>query len=523
MTPAASFRLRAAPDPVQAALRPWARRLALEAVGHWLVRGASAGLLGACAVLGVGWLVPVPESALQPLAWRVVLAGLVAGLLVGIWPVSTLRRAAQLDSRLKLADRLTTAWLQRAAQQPMAAHQRHDALARLGERSLERDLPLRWRRIELGVLGALGLMTAMLLIVPSPQQAVLDQQAAEAAAIQQASQRLDALAQDVGTDANLSPEQAKRLQEILQQARADLARTTSQQGAQTVLANTAQQVGQLGDPNADAQEQAIGAMSETLSQEPLTRSLGDALARNDPSATNQALQDLQAQADQLSQIQRQALARALQRAANVGRGEPRTAAALHDAAQAASSGQPTDASLQETSQALQAALQAVTAQANLRSTSQRVQDLRTALASGEPLNGSDTLTTGQPSSDKPLVQPEPGRSLPIDAAPSQRTTRSADQQLGAGEGAATTSDQTDQTNPNPQASENVFVPGTANNGPNNQDLVQQPFTVRGQPRPYRDVLSQYAQAGRDYVDRPDVSPAVRDLVKQYFSKLEEGQ
>jgi len=25
------------------------------------------------------------------------------------------------------------------------------------------------------------------------------------------------------------------------------------------------------------------------------------------------------------------------------------------------------------------------------------------------------------------------------------------------------------------------------------------------------------------VDRPDVSPAVRDLVKQYFQKLEEGQ
>jgi hypothetical protein len=47
--------------------------------------------------------------------------------------------------------------------------------------------------------------------------------------------------------------------------------------------------------------------------------------------------------------------------------------------------------------------------------------------------------------------------------------------------------------------------------------------VRGQPRPYRDVLSQYAASSRDYVDRPDVSPAVRDLVKQYFQSLEEGQ
>ena len=69
----------------------------------------------------------------------------------------------------------------------------------------------------------------------------------------------------------------------------------------------------------------------------------------------------------------------------------------------------------------------------------------------------------------------------------------------------------------------MFVPGRAGNWPADQDLADQPFTVRGAPRPYRDVLSQYAQSGRDYVDRPDVSPAVRDLVKQYFQQLEEGQ
>ncbi|MCA1644840.1 MAG: hypothetical protein LC797_04990 [Chloroflexi bacterium] len=73
------------------------------------------------------------------------------------------------------------------------------------------------------------------------------------------------------------------------------------------------------------------------------------------------------------------------------------------------------------------------------------------------------------------------------------------------------------------AAENVFVPGREGSGAADQSaLTDQPFSVRGAPRPYRDVLSQYAQSGRDYVDRPDVSPAVRDLVKQYFQKLEEG-
>ena len=74
------------------------------------------------------------------------------------------------------------------------------------------------------------------------------------------------------------------------------------------------------------------------------------------------------------------------------------------------------------------------------------------------------------------------------------------------------------------ASRSSSVPGRASDGLTDQlDQTNQPFTVRGAPRPYRDVLSQYAQTSRDYVDRPDVSPAVRDLVKQYFQQLEEGQ
>ncbi len=81
----------------------------------------------------------------------------------------------------------------------------------------------------------------------------------------------------------------------------------------------------------------------------------------------------------------------------------------------------------------------------------------------------------------------------------------------------------DQTSAIAQPAENVFVAGRVGNGPGDQDLTDQPFTVRGGPRPYRDVLAQYAQSGRDYVDRPDVSPAVRELVKQYFQQLEAGQ
>jgi hypothetical protein len=72
-----------------------------------------------------------------------------------------------------------------------------------------------------------------------------------------------------------------------------------------------------------------------------------------------------------------------------------------------------------------------------------------------------------------------------------------------------------------EPSESIFIPGRAGDGPtDNQDNVQQPFTIRGAPRPFREVIGQYAQQGRDYVDHASVPPNVRDLVRQYFADLE---
>ena len=195
---------------------------------------------------------------------------------------------------------------------------------------------------------------------------------------------------------------------------------------------------------------------------------------------------------------------------------------MRDAAQALSSGNSSSEALNASSQALQQALQSVTAQATLRSANQRLQDLRAALGNGMrpgedvPLPGSSSL----PSNGGAGLASEPGKPVPIDANPAAAAVPQG--QSGAGYGAVGVGDQASGSNA-PDAAENVFVPGVLNEGPGSQDLVQQPFSVRGAPTPYREVLSQYAQAGRDYVDRADVAPDVRDLVKQYFSKLEEGQ
>jgi hypothetical protein len=264
-------------------------------------------------------------------------------------------------------------------------------------------------------------------------------------------------------------------------------------------------------------------MSETLAAEPLARQLGDALQHENAKAASDAVKALAAQADQLSDVQRQALSRALQRASNVGRAEPRSAAALREAARSIGSGESAQAALAATDAALREAIQAANAQASLRDTSQRLRDLQTRLAAREPLN-EDAPPMGS-AGDRPGrasgTTAASGTPVAVDAGGGRLRDLSALPGSGGGTGAADLAGRP-QPGATGEAAETVFVPGRGSDGLADQSLMEQPFTVRGAPRPYRDVLSQYAQSGRDYVDRPDVSPAVRDLVKQYFEKLEAG-
>jgi hypothetical protein len=507
------------------ALRAWEHRLTLERLATWLIRGAGVGLLAACLVLLVGWITPIPESDLRPWAAAIAVVPLLVALVFALVPRRHVRHAAELDQRLGFGDRLATAWSFRDSEQVIVRLQRADALRRLEQRTPRRDLVWRPARPELFIVGGVALLALLLLLTPSPQQKVLDQQAAEQSSVQQASQRIEALREAAQASTSLTPEQARQLDELLRQAQADLAGVRTQQEATAILARTQSQVDQqLGDPNADLRDEALAAMSETLAAEPRAQALANALQQENAQATSDAIRNIASQADSLSDVERQSLSRALQRAANVGRSDARSANALRNAAQAISSGASADEALSQAEAALRESIQASQSQAAVNATSQQLRDLRTRMATGTPLTTESDQLPGQPSAYGGNGDLASGTPIALDNGASQQTLSepSAGQTArGAGVGAGTNG--AGQAPGSAQAAENVFVPGRPGNGPADQDLVNQPFSVSGAPRPYRDVLSQYAQSSRDYVDRPDISPAVRDLVKQYFQELQNTQ
>jgi hypothetical protein len=322
----------------------------------------------------------------------------------------------------------------------------------------------------------------------------------------------------------LTPEQVRQLDQLLQQAQAQLRQAGTPQEATAVLSQTQDQATQqLVDANADLRDEALAAMSETLAAEPQTHALANALQHEDAQAASQAVQDLAAHADQLSDVERQSLSRALQRAANVGRSDARTSTALRDASQALANNASSQQALSQLNAALRESIQASQSQAQVNATLDQLHQLQTRLASGQPLPSASASPQSLAGSVDASVS---GTPVALNSGSASRTvTDPSTGQNGTGAGIAGSGSQAQAPSAaDTQASENVFVPGRVNTGSSDQPQeVDQPFSVRGAPRPYRDVLSQYAQSSRDYVDRPDISPAVRDLVKEYFQNLEEGQ
>ncbi len=75
--------------------------------------------------------------------------------------------------------------------------------------------------------------------------------------------------------------------------------------------------------------------------------------------------------------------------------------------------------------------------------------------------------------------------------------------------------------PPASAGETVFVPGRRTDAPEQRVDTAPAAADQRATQPYTEVLAQYAQSGRDYVDHSAMSAPVRDLVKHYFTELED--
>jgi hypothetical protein len=508
------------------ALGPWRMRLALRRGIAWALRGLAGGTGIAAALLIVARFVPWPGVML----WAVVLpaAGLAAGLGYGLaGKPSMLETARRADRLTGLSDRLATAWELRQADMPIACLQRENALE-----SLKGHQPAEVIRLWPGGRAFAPLLAGLVLAgllaaLPNPMDRVIQErqelQEQLALAAEEVSQAREDLTKP---ESPLSAEERAALEEALEKLEEALDSAEDTPEALKALSTAEEEIGLLEQKAVQAETlQEIGA---ALSGSAAAEGLAQALASGDEAALREAMNALAEQIKEMDPEDLQELASALQQAANAAAAQDEAmAGALRSAARAVASGEAGqgDGALEDLQDELAALQNGAASEGAMDQAIASIRNARSfvsgvALAQAGQGSG-DSQGEGRAGNGSGSGSGEGNGSGSGQGTGSGTGIGSGGGAGGSGAGDQPGQRQGDETGRLDSNGETVFVPGT---GPDIPAEIQAGSGTGGAPgalRPYTEVVGEYADQAREHMERSPLPVGYQDLVRRYFSELED--
>ena len=487
-------------------LHPWRRRLWIQLILRWTEYGIIISMICACFLLLISRFIPWSTVSF----WTI---GITIGILLcaigaAIWYRPSFARSSHyIDTQLTLYDRISTAWELRDDSTPISVLQRRDALRQLKKHAPTATISLWPGRVRLLTFGIASIALAVLILIPNPMNALIQQQAALQARLNRQIAAINQARLVIDNQAAISPQERAIIDKILRDALARLQQSSTQEQAQQSLAQTQSELNQLRDPQASQKALArtnAGSSLQNSSNANLSNT-GKALASGDDKALNSSLQNFASQIANMSSAQRALLAQQLERAANQGQNNPQISSALHQLAKAIADGNPSEVS--DATKKLESAASQDSANnatnSSINQASQSLQNAANALASSTDNSASQNANQSQ----TPGQGQNPGQTnLP-----------------GRGQGVGGKSGQNN-TNSNSGKNEQVFVPGQVGSGTSNISVDGNTGTVQsGNSVPYSQVIAQYSQMAHDAIQNSNIPPDLKNLIQDYFNSLDGRQ
>ncbi|MEJ2148861.1 MAG: hypothetical protein P8Z40_05215 [Chloroflexota bacterium] len=521
------------------AMSRWHARLRLQQSIDWLPRGLAAGLFLSLLLAVASRFWPLLDTAAIVItSVLLAVAGVLAALLtVWLWRRAPIKLARRFDLSFGLKERLSTAvelaqGMLRSESPQIVTHQFEDALqsARLVNPAQGMPFQANWR--EWGVIPLLVLALGLAAWLPNPQDDVLRQRSEVKEAIAQELEELETIRQDVLEDSTLTAEEQAALIETLDEAIETLEQggVTQEEGV-AALDAAEQELRDLSAQFAAQRQEALAQASGQFNGTALD-DVAEALAEENPLAAAEALSNLDLST--LSDEELADLASSLQSAADaLADSNPDLAESLANAAEAIESG--------DTEAAQEALDQAAgdLAEAGSGST-QEVDDLADQVSEGQgdladagknqaPQPGQGGMGQVQPGEGQPDGQPDVGPgSGGAGRGEFEGETQGgqAGEQMptdnGPGDGGEVPYDDIyDPQRVGGEGGEQVDIPGDPGAG--------MPTGVEGNfaenpagesSVPYNQVYGDYEGAVNEALESGYVPLGLRDVIRQYFSRLE---
>ncbi len=508
------------------ALRPWQRRLVLQRLVRWTLRGVVLGLLLACLVLLLSRFVPWATANYWAMGFALLSVVLAFG--YALWSRPSLTATAhRVDVHLPLYDRVSTAWELGDEISNLSKLQRRDALDQLKKYTPKKSLSLRPRRSLLIFFTTLVLITSLLIVLPNPMNAILKQQAAFQNNIAKQIKAIDKTRQGLVHQTAIPPAQQKQIDQILRNLETKLQQAKNNAQAQQAIAEAQAKLDQMRDPQAANKAQGRSAASASLqnSTNPTLGALGQALATGDSKQLSNALKNLASQINKLTPAQRSKLAQQIEQSANKASNNPALSKSLHQLAKSVASGTPsevTDAANAFSSASAQDA-SGQTQDAAVGQVAQGVQQAANDLSDSTD-GTSQNQAQGQGQSQGQGKGQAQGNSQGQGQGNGQGQGKGQGQGNGQGQGGSGNgrSGGGNGAGNNKGKNEQVSVPGQIGSGTSvqNKENGQNGVVQGGSSVPYSQVIQQYNQAAHDAIDNSNISPDMKDLVHGYFNTLE---
>ena len=532
----------------------WRRRLRLSLAASWGLRGAGAGLAGGLAVSLAALYARalVPEAYLRLLGLGAVLGAGLAAALALAWPRSSLSTAIDLDQRLGLRERLSTAVELRRRGWPgaLARSQLEDTLQACARAAAEGAFLVRITR-RAALMGVLLLLFALLpLWLVRPAFEAAESQAAIDEAVEQERARVGALQVEVSQVEPLDPDRREAVLRPLKTVEERLGQARTIEQALATLGEGEGQLRELATGQATALADSLRAAGERLSQGPDQdlAALGAQLAQGEFQEAAETLQQMDLRPATAAQAEAQA--RQLDAAAEMLRSSaPQLADALRQAAASLRTGDPGAAqqSLNQAAGALgvasqqilqaqmagQAAGQLAAAQARLLQAAES-QAIAGDSASGRASGGNDG---GASASGAEAGLGQAGSSSSSGQGVGGGTGR-GEGSAEIGQGAVSGSDPIAQGNAPGDGGERPYQPlqpsarlggdgalplSLGGSGQAGELILGMTDLAPGTPEearvPYTDVYRRYEASARLAIDSLQPPPHLEALVREYFSSL----
>lgn len=515
------------------------RRQLVESV-IWLPRGLLAGLLLALLLTLLAHIRPLMTAG--EAAYLALLLGLAGALLAAAKTLlprrALLQKARFADRQFNLQERASAAVeIQQGRLHPppiFAQQQLDDTLRAIHRVDVRRTYPVRWIKREWLLMGLTLLLLIAALLWPNPQEAILQQQRAVAQTIDEESERLQALIEEIAQNPELTDEQREELLQPIQSALEQLQQSgLSQEEAVAALSEAEIRLRELSAaPDRQEQQRALADAGRQLGDNQASREVGRQLQQGNLNEAGQALVKMADALSDLSAEEQAALAEDLaDAAASLQESSPELAQQLDDAANALREGdldaaqealREGGATLEQQGREQAAAQQAAEAAEQLRQRRQAV-----AEAGGDPAGGDDN---GQPGN---------GQAIGADEGEGETGDGPAVGQDGAtgqeGQAAA--------PGPGLGSGPNVFAPEFPDLSAFDGIEVELPAECRLDPElcgplidllpaelreersvvPYRQVYREYRRAAYEALDTDFIPAGMQELVRDYFSSLEPGE